>query len=43
LIEDFVKVSRIVLKENNLMRADGSLPAGTNAKDLRAQELSTVL
>jgi hypothetical protein len=40
LIEDFVKVSRIFLNEINLMRADGSLPAGTNAKDLRAQELS---
>ena len=40
LIEDFVKVSRIVLNEINPMRADGSLPDGANAKDLRAQELS---
>jgi hypothetical protein len=35
LIEGFVKASRIVLNEVNLMRADGSLPAGKNAKDLR--------
>jgi hypothetical protein len=40
LIEDFVKASRIVLNELTRMRADGSLPAGTNPKALRAQELS---
>jgi len=40
LIEEFVVASRKALNELNDMRADGSLPSGTNPKRLREERLS---